>query len=67
VSGRTARAGSPLGRLRGAVARRLGRERPAGPVLRADDPVPAAEAQRRIEAARERLRATIPPPADEDD
>jgi hypothetical protein len=36
-------------------------------VLRSDDPVPAAEAQRRIEAARERLKASIPPPSDEDE
>jgi hypothetical protein len=47
------------------VARRLGREK-AREALRSDDPVSAAEAQRRIEEARKRLKASIPPPADED-
>ena len=54
-------------RLRGAVARRLRRERsvPGAAALRSDDPVPASEAQRRIEEARERLKKSIPPPADD--
>jgi hypothetical protein len=35
--------------------------------MRGDDPVSAAEAQRRIEAARARLKAAIPPPPPDDD
>jgi len=51
------------------VARRLRRDRPVprGGALRSDDPVPPSEAQRRIEEARARLKASIPPPSDEDE